>query len=426
MDQLLAGGLPAVVAGMCSVSFLYLGIYLLLATKKDARFRSLTYLCFFSCAWCLCYVMYFLSADGHAAGLWLRLVYAGMLAFVFLLWFTIDYFTPIGNRTAAVFLRLALLLPPLVCAYKSIVDNAVAADFPSGFWFLFLQIQTTVYNIASISLFSVFYLRRNTSRRRLQARMVCASGAALVALSWIADYVLTAHNTRNIMPFWLLLWFGILIYPIRKHRLIVIAAESMGMDVTENIEEGIMFLDPDRKVVFANTAIRRMIGVGEDLPARLSDFIMEADGLDAGLSGLIQSDSVSFRIRVNVKPPASAAKAAVDVMAKKVLDAFGDLSGFLLIVSTVRDLGQLRILYGITGRELDVIRQLSTGRTNRDIADLFGLTERTVETHLTSIYTKLGVRNRIEMLNMISGFDPGGGPRPSRPVTPPARSVSGQ
>jgi DNA-binding NarL/FixJ family response regulator len=51
-------------------------------------------------------------------------------------------------------------------------------------------------------------------------------------------------------------------------------------------------------------------------------------------------------------------------------------------------------LGGLTAREVEVLRQVAAGHTNRQIAaDLF-LSEKTVARHLSNIYTKLGLRSR--------------------------------
>jgi DNA-binding CsgD family transcriptional regulator len=49
---------------------------------------------------------------------------------------------------------------------------------------------------------------------------------------------------------------------------------------------------------------------------------------------------------------------------------------------------------GLTSREGEVLSWLSKGKTNRDIAQILGLSPRTVDKHLEQIYTKLGVENR--------------------------------
>jgi DNA-binding NarL/FixJ family response regulator len=49
---------------------------------------------------------------------------------------------------------------------------------------------------------------------------------------------------------------------------------------------------------------------------------------------------------------------------------------------------------GLTQREGEVLSWLSKGKTNRDIAQILGLSPRTVDKHLEQIYAKLGVENR--------------------------------
>ena len=49
---------------------------------------------------------------------------------------------------------------------------------------------------------------------------------------------------------------------------------------------------------------------------------------------------------------------------------------------------------GLTARELEVLRLVATGKTNRSIAaDLF-LSEKTVARHVSNIFSKLGVSSR--------------------------------
>lgn len=49
---------------------------------------------------------------------------------------------------------------------------------------------------------------------------------------------------------------------------------------------------------------------------------------------------------------------------------------------------------GLTAREGEVLSWLSKGKTNRDIAQILGVSPRTVDKHLEQIYSKLGVENR--------------------------------
>jgi DNA-binding CsgD family transcriptional regulator len=54
---------------------------------------------------------------------------------------------------------------------------------------------------------------------------------------------------------------------------------------------------------------------------------------------------------------------------------------------------------GLTARELDVLRLLATGESNREIAERLVLSPRTAERHVASIYRKIGARRRAEAVS---------------------------
>jgi two-component system nitrate/nitrite response regulator NarL len=56
----------------------------------------------------------------------------------------------------------------------------------------------------------------------------------------------------------------------------------------------------------------------------------------------------------------------------------------------------------LTRREYDILRRVSMGETNPEIADALGLTRNTVKTYVQSALNKLGARNRIEALNRLN------------------------
>jgi DNA-binding NarL/FixJ family response regulator len=54
----------------------------------------------------------------------------------------------------------------------------------------------------------------------------------------------------------------------------------------------------------------------------------------------------------------------------------------------------LRQHFRLTQRESEVLMWIAQGKSNRDIAEILGLSPRTVNKHLEQVYTKLGVENR--------------------------------
>jgi DNA-binding CsgD family transcriptional regulator len=65
------------------------------------------------------------------------------------------------------------------------------------------------------------------------------------------------------------------------------------------------------------------------------------------------------------------------------------------------DLNKVRKHFGLTRREMDVIRRVINGLSNDDIAKEFEISEQTIKDHLSCAYQKVGVRNRVELLTFL-------------------------
>lgn len=60
----------------------------------------------------------------------------------------------------------------------------------------------------------------------------------------------------------------------------------------------------------------------------------------------------------------------------------------------------------LTPTEQRVAELVGVGRRNAEVAAELGIAVKTVETHLTRIYRKLGVRSRTELAARRTGFSP--------------------
>ncbi|TVQ68516.1 MAG: DNA-binding response regulator [Oceanospirillales bacterium] len=58
----------------------------------------------------------------------------------------------------------------------------------------------------------------------------------------------------------------------------------------------------------------------------------------------------------------------------------------------------------LTDRERQVTQSILKGATNKEIARQLDITERTVKAHLSSIFNKLGARDRMHLMLLIKGF----------------------
>ncbi len=57
----------------------------------------------------------------------------------------------------------------------------------------------------------------------------------------------------------------------------------------------------------------------------------------------------------------------------------------------------------LTEREQEIVQRVLEGRSNREIAEELGITERTVKAHLGHVYEKLHVRNRLQLASLLRG-----------------------
>ena len=62
------------------------------------------------------------------------------------------------------------------------------------------------------------------------------------------------------------------------------------------------------------------------------------------------------------------------------------------------DVTSLRHENGLTERELEIVRLVASGYKNKEVGTSLSISERTVKTHLTNIFQKLGVRDRVGLV----------------------------
>jgi two-component system, NarL family, nitrate/nitrite response regulator NarL len=53
--------------------------------------------------------------------------------------------------------------------------------------------------------------------------------------------------------------------------------------------------------------------------------------------------------------------------------------------------------YGLTPREIEIIQAVASGASNKEIAERLSISEQTVKHHITNIFDKAGVYNRLEL-----------------------------
>ena len=109
-------------------------------------------------------------------------------------------------------------------------------------------------------------------------------------------------------------------------------------------------------------------------------------GLQAGAKGFLLKDTPRQTLLDTIQAAAKGESLLnADVMSRLMAHMAGEGGGERPSIATPNPL---------TERELQTLRAVANGETNRGIALQLGITERTVKAHLTSVYNKLGVDSR--------------------------------
>ena len=121
--------------------------------------------------------------------------------------------------------------------------------------------------------------------------------------------------------------------------------------------------------------------------------------LRAGAAGFLLKDAPSSRLIAAVRAAATGDSLIEPSITQRLVERFAEPAP---AVGIPEQLAQL------TERELDVLRLITRGLSNAEIAGEMYVAETTVKTHVARILTKLGVRDRVQAVVVAyeSGFVP--------------------
>jgi DNA-binding NarL/FixJ family response regulator len=108
--------------------------------------------------------------------------------------------------------------------------------------------------------------------------------------------------------------------------------------------------------------------------------------VEAGAAGFVLKDSSAEDLIAAVRAVAEGAAWFDPAVAPRLLERYRRV-----VAPAARDAARLD---GLTDREHDVLRLMARGATNAEIAATLFVAEATVKTHVGSIFSKLGVRDR--------------------------------
>ena len=182
------------------------------------------------------------------------------------------------------------------------------------------------------------------------------------------------------------------------------------VDLTKRLLPHVVLMDVRMPVMDGIEATRRIVASGVESRVLilttfdLDEYVYEA--LRAGASGFLLKDVTAQQLVNAVHIIASGEALLAPTVTRRLLDRFADSM-------PAADARLALVIASLTEREREILTLLASGRSNAELAKEFYLSEPTIKTHLSSIFRKLGVRDRVQAV--IAAYDarlvePGAGP----------------
>jgi DNA-binding NarL/FixJ family response regulator len=118
----------------------------------------------------------------------------------------------------------------------------------------------------------------------------------------------------------------------------------------------------------------------------LDEYVFQA--LRAGASGLLLKDATGEQLVAAIRTVAAGDALLDPAVTRRVIDAF--------VASPPTERHESAMLADLTPREVEVLRLIAHGRSNREIAATLFVGEATAKTHVSNVLAKLGLRDRVQ------------------------------
>lgn len=171
----------------------------------------------------------------------------------------------------------------------------------------------------------------------------------------------------------------------------VVGEASNGLEAIKKVRElspDVVLMDLRMPELDGVEAITRIKAENQDVKfiilTTYSDDEYIFQGIAAGARAYLLKDAPREELFKAIRAVSKGESLIQPVVASRVLDRLAELSKKTLASETLSE------------REIEVLRLMAKGVSNKDIADQLSITQSTVKTHITSIFQKLNVTTRTE------------------------------
>jgi DNA-binding CsgD family transcriptional regulator len=400
---------------------LLLGIYILILYPKDRLnivFFILTLLLTMQCL----FAVMVQTPVVYTHNNYLQLcAHAGSLTFSFYVFFLMIFYLLLTKiiKVNWYIVILVLLLPVYmsirILMYKgnliefSLHNNIViTTQYPDFYdqYNLFI-----ILYLLAMTLLVVVWLKTTKEKKcKRQATILLVTQILIIIMTQLDQYILfhITHIYKYRIPGVYAIYFAVWIlgvwYAMVKYRFMAVSSSIVNKDILTNIDECVILLNASHKIITTNSKILDLFGHHRNYSnMHIAGLIDHYERITGELEDLKLGRYHDFACRLNFISENNH-PLFMEVKFKSIRDQYDDFLGVLMIAREIEDAKRLRDLYKISAREVTVIQSIIQGKTNRQIADDLTISAKTVKSHITHIFNKLGVDNKVQLIILLKEF----------------------
>ncbi len=361
-------------------------------------------------------IQLFISANEAECWVWWRM--SAILACINSILAVLYFIELTGVRPSRLILRMLYTLPALFFL-PSITFTPVITGFikyPWGYdmvlrdngWARVFFSYFTACFIASAALAVRWLFKAGTEREKKQAKVIVISGIIAVAgvlhLNLFVSHSSAAQTMMlhfyNIISFCVFV-FGIR-YAIIKYKLMIMSNESPASELFSGMHDAMFIMNTHGDIIIMNENARLLMQNcrQSSLTGQVFSLFSLGNTLKQEFNDLIhghESNHTSALV-LDVKGDAN----VMDVSLLGIKNEIGESIGAMVIVRGKKDLRDLNERYGLSRREVETILLLSNGLSAHEISQECDISLPTARTHIHNIYRKTGLKNRVELVNLLN------------------------
>ena len=388
------------------LSFLYFGIYIYAQKKKDRTYRLFLAFCLCFAFWNLSYAAMTVSREEyHQFFQKLGYLGAGWYApFLLLFFLRITGFRAAldQNRRLSQLVSISIFIFPLVLSYENLLFNRIVDNFPDGFWYIAHQLCANIYNGVSILLLALWMRRTESVREKRQALLIIVGSVFTIILTVVTDFMMGAAGMPTLTPFLTLIWGGCIFYAFSRFNFMKTSPHFMSTEILAQSPDISIMFDRELRLLYSN----RNLLINEETPGDEQFRPGITDIFEGGELLIDRISSVTTqRQRVLSLPvvlnTGSEKKIYLHGSFSLIADDLDSFGGVLFTGRESLSIEGFCRTWNLSSRETEVLGLIASGRSNRDIAGILGITERTVKNHVSNMMYKTKTGSRMEIVQLL-------------------------